>query len=79
MRVIGEYPHSACKITLFNWNGKYLLKFEQGPIEQTYKISEMDVTGEQDVVTLTKSPFIDKVLLRFEQMQNDLFGAMEDL
>lgn len=79
MRVIGEYPHPSCKITLFSWNGKFLLKFEQGPIEQTYKISELDVASEQDVLTLTKSPFIDKVLLRFDQMQQDLFEAMEDL
>ena len=79
MRVIGEYPHPSCKITLFSWNGKFLLKFEQGPIEQTYKISELDVTSEQDVLMLTKAPFIDKVLLRFEQMQQDLFEAMVDL
>lgn len=79
MRVIGEIPHTSCKITLFNWNGKYLLKFEQGPIEQTYKVSEMDVTSEQDVIALTKPPFIDKVLLRFEEMQKDLFEAMDDI
>lgn len=79
MRVIGEVPHHSCKITIFNWNGKYLVKFEQGLIEQTYKISEMDVTDEQDVLALSKSPFIDKVLLRFDEMQKDLFEAMEEL
>lgn len=79
MRVIGEVPHPACKITIFNWNGKYLIKFEQGLIEQTYKVSEMDVSDEKDVLLLTKSPFIDKVLLRFEEMQKDLFEGLEEI
>lgn len=79
MRVIGEVSHPACKITIFNWNGKYLVKFEQGLIEQTYKVSEMDVSDEKDVLLLTKSPFIDKVLLRFEEMQKDLFEGLEEI
>lgn len=79
MRVIGEVSHPACKITIFNWNGKYLIKFEQGLIEQTYKVSEMDVSDEKDVLLLTKSPFIDKVLLRFEEMQKDLFEGLEEI
>lgn len=79
MRVIGEVPHPSCKITIFNWNGKYLVKFEQGLIEQTYKVSEMDVSSEKEILSLTKSPFIEKVLQRFQEMQNDLFGAIEDM
>lgn len=79
MRVIGEVPHPSCKITIFNWNGKYLVKFEQGLIEQTYKVSEMDVSNEKEILSLTKSPFIEKVLQRFQDMQNDLFEAIEDM
>lgn len=79
MRVIDEVSHPDCKITIFNWNGKYLVKFEQGLIEQTYKVSEMDVSDEKEVLSLTKSPFIDKVLQRFQDMRNDLFEAMEEM
>ncbi|MBA9079485.1 MULTISPECIES: hypothetical protein [Rufibacter] len=45
MRVVTDIPHPEIKITLFAWNGKYLLKLELGPFEQTYKVSEMDVDG----------------------------------
>lgn len=79
MRVIGEVPHPSCKITIFNWNGKFLVKFEQGLIEQTYKVSEMDVSNEKEILSLTKSPFIDKVMQRFQDMQHDLFEAIEDM
>ena len=43
MRVVKEIPHSACKITVFSWNQKYLIKLEQGDFEQTFKVSEFDV------------------------------------
>lgn len=79
MRVIGEIPHEECKITIFNWNGKYLLKFERGLIEQTYKVSEMDISQEEDIKALVEKPFMEKVLRRFDEMERDLFEAMENL
>lgn len=45
MRVIAELPHPDCKITLFHMNQKYIIKFEQGTLEQSYKLSELDLTG----------------------------------
>jgi len=79
MRVIGEIPHDQCKITIFNWNGKYLLKFERGLIEQTYKVSEMDISGEEEIKAMINKPFTEKVLQRFDEMERDLFEAMENL
>ncbi|WP_317172155.1 hypothetical protein [Hymenobacter sp. BRD67] len=45
MRHVADIPFPQVKITLLAWNGKYLLKLEQGPLEQTYKVSELDLTG----------------------------------
>ena len=78
MKIIGEIPHPECKITIFNWNGKFLVKFERGLLEQTYKIPELEITSEADIDFLTKEPFLDKVLLRFSEMEKDLYEVMRN-
>lgn len=77
MRVIAEIPHPAVKITLFHWNGKYLIKLERGNLEQTYKVSELDVTGEQEVRAMLDESFIAAVVELFDQMRGKLREARE--
>jgi hypothetical protein len=79
MRVIADIPHPAVKITLFHWNGKYLLKLERGNLEQTYKVSELDVTGEEEVRALLDEEFISTSLQLFDQMHSSLRKARERL
>ncbi len=43
MRVVAELPRPDCKITIFSMNMKFLVKIEKGKLEQTYKLSEMDI------------------------------------
>ena len=45
MRVIAELPHPECKISIFSMNQKYIVKFEQGTFEQSYKLAELDLSG----------------------------------
>lgn len=72
MRVISENTKENLKITLFSWNEKYILKFEQGLLEQTYKISQLDVYGEQEVLEILENEdFITKINTNFEKMRND--------
>jgi len=69
MRAIAELPHPDCKISIFSMNQKFIIKFEQGSLEQTYKISEMDVTdGVNGVFQLIDEVFIDRVLSQFKTM-----------
>ncbi|GGE97029.1 hypothetical protein [Hymenobacter cavernae] len=75
MRQLADIPHPEVKITLFSWNGKYLIKLERGPFEQTYKVSEMDVTSEDDVRALLDEEFVQAVVQRFSQMRHDLQAA----
>jgi hypothetical protein len=79
MRVVTEIPHPQCKITVFSWNGKYLIKLEAGPLEQTYKVSEWDLTGEDDIKKLLSEEFINAALNRFEQMHADFSQALQSL
>lgn len=79
MRVIKEINHPACKITIFYWNGKYLLKLEQGDLEQTFKISEMDVTDVSELDQLLDDAFISAAVQRFKDMAHSLAKAEENL
>lgn len=77
MRVVGEIPHSACKITIFAWNNRYLIKLEQGLLEQTYKINEYDVTSEEELYRVVDTIFIDEALSRFAAMRATLQEALQ--
>jgi len=77
MRQLADIPHPEVKITLFSWNGKYLIKLEKGQLEQTYKVSEMDVTSDEDVRALLDEEFIAAAVQRFQQMRQDLQAAFD--
>lgn len=76
MRIVAELPRPDCKITIFSMNMKFLVKFEQGNLEQTYKISELDVTGGiNGVFRILDEAFIEAVVNRFEGMRTDFNEA----
>lgn len=71
MRFVQDIPHARFRIGLYAWNGKYIVKIEAGPYEQTYKISEMDIIHPEAVPTLLDETFLSRVDLRFQQMDAD--------
>jgi hypothetical protein len=71
MRVIGELPNKFCKISLFQWNEKYLVKFELGLYEQTFKVDEYEVADVEELKSLISEEFIKKVMQRFDEMHSD--------
>lgn len=77
MRQIAEIPNPEMKITVFSWNGKYLIKLEKGPLEQTFKVDEMDVAGEAEVRALLDETFLERALNRFKEMRQDLQQAQQ--
>ena len=79
MKIIGEIPHQSCKVTLYAWNGKYIIKIEKGYLEQTYKISEMDIASEEELKDMLSESFMDKVMKRFEEMGRDFELALESV
>jgi hypothetical protein len=77
MRVVAEIPKDEFKITVFSWNGKYLLKFERGPFEQTYKVSELDLTGDEDIKkVIADEEFLSAVTERFKEMSKAFGNAI---
>lgn len=79
MRILGDIAHPRFKITLFAWNGKYLLKLEEGSLEQTYKIDEMDFT-EAEVKSLAEDAgFLGAAEQQFDAMAQNLGQALQNL
>ncbi|MET0572362.1 MAG: hypothetical protein ABWZ79_13135 [Pedobacter agri] len=77
MRVIAELPHPECKISIFSMNQKYIVKFEQGTFEQSYKLAELDLSGGgvNDVFEILDETFIASVIERFKQMRSAFTAA----
>ncbi len=80
MRIIGEIPHPDCKISIFYMNQKYILKFERGNFEQSFKISEFDflIKSIEDIKTIVDIIFIEKVNKRFQEMNAQFNEALKD-
>lgn len=79
MRVLKEIQRPQCKITVFQWNEKYLLKLEKGPLEQTFKIPEMDLSSEADLEEILNEEFMQKADERFTEMMQALQKAMQNI
>ena len=76
MRVIAELPHPDCKISIFSMNMKFIIKFEQGTLEQIYKLAEMDIlNGIDGVCEILDEDFITAVVDRFAGMRKDFIDA----
>lgn len=76
MRIVAELPHPECKISIFAMNQKFIIKFEQGTLEQSYKIAETDVIGGVNgVFELIDEEFIAAVITQFTAMRQSFFAA----
>jgi len=75
MRIIDSIPHQSMTISIFQMNDKYQVKFEAGPMEQTFKFTIEDVRGVENLKKMINEDFIEKTRLRF----NEMFLAMKEL
>lgn len=76
MRILAELPHPDCKISIFGMNQKFIIKFEQGILEQSYKLAETDVIGGVNgVFEFLDETFINQVLENFVAMRKHFIDA----
>lgn len=76
MRLLAELPHPDCKISIFGMNQKFIIKFEQANLEQSYKISEMDIIGGVNgVFELIDEEFLKSVNAQFAVMRQAFNAA----
>jgi hypothetical protein len=77
MRLVKEIPHERYRITVHNYNGKYLVKIELGQFEQTFKIGETDVQSLDEIEKMLTPELLSNSLLRFVQMREDWDKAFQ--
>jgi hypothetical protein len=72
MRIIAELPHPDFKISILFMNNKYIVKTEQGSLEQTFKIADIDLLdGVNSVFEILDEEFLKTVSTRFVEMRRD--------
>lgn len=79
MRVVKEFVKNEIRISVFSWNNKFLIKFEQGPMEQTFKIPETDILEESDLEQFYEGDFFEDVTQRFKEMGQSFRKKIENL
>lgn len=79
MRFIKDIPNDYCKTSLYGFNNKFIIKFEGGDYEQVYKVSEMEVSGEDEIEEMLGDTFYKTVIARFTQMQDDFEEIIDSI
>lgn len=79
MRVVKEFTKEQVRISVFSWNNKYLVKFEFGPMEQTFKIPETDILQESDLEGFYAGDFFTAVIQRFKEMGQSFQKQLENI
>ncbi|MCX6194545.1 MAG: hypothetical protein NTX34_08715 [Cytophagales bacterium] len=73
MHFIKEIVHPQMRISLFEWNSKYIVKFETPQLEQSYKYSVMDFSSLKEIEELvSSSSYQDFVLQTFKNMYAEM-------
>ena len=78
MRVVKELIQEEIRVSIFSWNNKYILKYELGPMEQTFKLSEMDVLEEAELDAFLEGDFFELVKVRFKEMGESFRRQLEN-
>ena len=76
MRYIKDIINTRYKISLYQWNNKYIVKIESGMYEQTYKIDEYEVSNTEEIEKCIDEVFISSVTERFKLMNNDFTDTL---
>ena len=76
MRVVREETRGEIRVSIFSWNSKYIFKYELGPMEQTFKVSETDILEESELESFLEGEFLEEVKQRFEEMGESLLRRL---
>ncbi len=72
MRILGQIPHPDLLINVFKSGNRFILKFEAGPFEQSYKFLETEKLCDfENVKTLVSDELIQKVYAIFDLMNRE--------
>ena len=72
MRLIKTLFIEDIKITIFDFDLKYVIKFENYRLEQTFKLDKLEFNGLDDLERKINSDIIKSIKNRFSDMTSDL-------
>lgn len=77
MRYLRDIPDPTYKISLYQWNGKYIIKFEAGgQYEQIFKLDQTEVMSDEEINRIIDDQFRDKIGERFQSMHRDFAASL---
>lgn len=76
MRVVKEVTKGDIRVSIFSWNSKYIFKYELGPMEQTFKVSETEILEESELDGFLEGEFLEEVKQRFKEMGESLLRKL---
>jgi len=79
MRIVGYIENPDMKITVFQMDNKFSIKFETGLYEQTYKFREReDLKSLEEITKLVNANFVNNVLQNFNAMNQAKNQSLAD-
>jgi hypothetical protein len=79
MRIVAQIPHPKLKISIFQYNEKYIIEIEAAQYKQTYKISVDSVNSLEEVKALCTEELLENSMKRFSQMHADFATAFKTI
>ena len=72
MRLISKIFIDKINISIFDFDLKYVIKFELRGLEQTYKVDKLEFDSVSELESKLKSINIQSIKNRFTEMSDDL-------
>ena len=72
MRIAKDFYREDLKITIFDFDLKYVIKFEFRGLEQTFKVNKLEYKDITELENKLDNKFLKIIRNRFDSMSNDL-------
>ena len=72
MRIAKDFYREDLKISIFDFDLKYVIKFEFRSLEQTFKVNKLEYKDITELENKLDNKFLKIVRNRFDSMSNDL-------
>tara|TARA_B100000945_G_C20246840_1_gene532568 strand:+ start:261 stop:491 length:231 start_codon:yes stop_codon:yes gene_type:complete len=72
MRIVSNLFKDDIKISIFDYDLKYVIKFEFNRLEQTYKVDKFEYRNLSELEKKINNHFLENIKKRFSKMSIDL-------
>ena len=72
MRIVRDFYREDLKISIFDFDLKYVIKFEFRGLEQTFKLDKLEFKDIKELENKLDKKFLKVIRNRFESMSDDL-------